>query len=78
MCLDILLQSYSKVRRFLTSAALYMSTSQLRTQLKAIVPTNVKSGENSGTLIVSVADNMNHNEHTMWNTNDSCYDKYSW
>ena len=57
--------TYSEVRRFLTSAALYMSTSQTRTQSGAIVPTNVKSGENSGTLMVSVADNWDHNEHTL-------------
>ena len=56
--------SYAEMRHFLTSAALHVSKKESRTQSGAQVPSGVKSKEESGTLMVTVADNWDHNEHT--------------
>ena len=56
--------SYAEMSHFLTSAALHVSNKELRTQSGAQVPSAVKSKEESGTLMITVADNWDHNEHT--------------
>ena len=56
--------SYAEMRHFLTSAAIHISNKQLRTQSGAQVPSSIKSQEESGSLMVTVADNWDHNEHT--------------
>ena len=42
-----------------------MSSSQELTQSGGLVPSNVTIGEDSNTLIVTAADNWDHNEHTL-------------
>ena len=56
--------SYAEMRHFLTSAALHVSNKESRTQSGAQVPSAVKSKEESVTLMITVADNWDHNEHT--------------
>ena len=64
--------SYAEIRHFLTPAAIYMSANQRRTQSGALVPRNVKSEEESGTLMVTVAGKWDHIEHT-WSGKNSTH-----
>ena len=56
--------SYSELRHFLTSAAIHMSSSQIKTPSGGIVPQHLQLNPEDKTLIVAAGDNWDHNEHT--------------
>lgn len=57
--------SYTELRRFLTSAALHVSSLQDSTDLGCYVPPELAAKDNGGHFIVGAADNWDHNERTV-------------
>ena len=56
--------SYTELRHFLTSAAIHVAMQSKLTPSGALVPQEVKSTEEGGTLILAAGDNWDHNERT--------------
>lgn len=57
--------SYDELRRFLTSAATYVTTNQAHTASGAIIPPELIPKASGGKQVVCVADNWDHNEKTV-------------
>ena len=57
--------SYSELRQFLTSAAVFVSSSQEITPSGAIVPHEITPKSQDGKQPVGVGDNWDHNERTV-------------
>ena len=57
--------SYPEVRRFLTSAAIHVSETQIHTAGGGLMPCDIVSKEAGGQQPVAAADNWDHNERTI-------------
>ena len=57
--------SYTELRRFLTSAAVHMQSTQTVTASGGIIPKELKSKDNGGKQMIGVADNWDHLERTV-------------
>ena len=57
--------SYTELRRFLTSSAIFITDIQLENEKKVYIPPDLVRKDDGGTQVVSVADNWDHNEHTI-------------
>ena len=67
--------TYTNVRRFLTSAAKFVSESSIITASSGIVPSQMSSKEDGGKQVLFAGDNWDHNEtYRIWN--HTCNDKY--
>lgn len=57
--------SYTELRRFHTSAAIYVDAQQQPSEISAFIPLDLSPANNGGQLILSAADNWDHNERTI-------------
>lgn len=57
--------SYTELLRFLTSAAVHVSSTQQATESGGFIPPEIVSRNNGGKLIVAAGDNWDHNERTV-------------
>ena len=57
--------SYTELRHFLTSAAVYISSTQQVTKSGAIVPSDIVPTEKGGKQPLGAGDNWDHNERTI-------------